>query len=121
MEDKKIIAEFQYPEWEHPKLKNADSWMKTDAGELRKLNNMEWDILSILLHEDYERLAYDLSWNMLIPVIEKIRDCIRVKDYQYTVIGSRWESIKIALLRFDVKATYNEVLNFIKWYNEQEM
>jgi hypothetical protein len=72
---------------------------------------------------DVHPLSYHFSWDWLIPVINKIR-ALRVRD-GILVDGliapymNKLGSLKRALLKCDILKTWEEVVNFIKWYNNK--
>lgn len=67
------------------------------------------EILHIL-----ESKKYDTDWNQLIPIIEKCRES--------QLFGSQRliDNIDKRLLKLDLLATYSNVVDFIKWHNEQK-
>jgi hypothetical protein len=60
-----------------------------------------------------EYLPYD-EWNWLMPVVSKI-----LTNENYPALTQR-ENIMDSLPYGMIKDTYNEVVKFIKWYNEQK-
>lgn len=68
----------------------------------------------------YQPLQYDTDWNALMPVVEKI-ESLKFR----TDIGGTYCEIhtpKIIFNEFNdtkIKATYNSVIAFINWYNQQ--
>ena len=75
------------------------------------------DIISV------DDLKYHTDWNWLMQVIDKIE-----KEYRFSILIS-WQHCVIESnsceFRIEkdsdtkLKATYNAVVEFIKWYNEQ--
>lgn len=53
-------------------------------------------------------LKYHKSWDWLMPVIDKILSSEERREY---------ESV-ITIYPKSIEKTYNEVVNFIKWYNK---
>jgi len=61
-----------------------------------------------------EYLKYDTDWNWLMEAIEKCREM--------QIFGSQRliDNIDNRLLKLDLLATYSNVVDFIKWHNEQK-
>ncbi len=61
-------------------------------------------------------LAYNSSWDWLMPVVEKcmllIQDTLKELEFE--------KDIKIYLYIVDISAVYKEVVEFIKWHNENK-
>jgi hypothetical protein len=68
--------------------------------------------MGIEVEEPY--LPYDDSWDWLMPVVKKCREESNAED-------SHWESVYYSLEGCDIDVTYQSVVNFIKWYNEQKV
>jgi len=64
-------------------------------------------------NEPPEQLQYDTSWDWLMPVVAKITNT--------TPMNQSWYDIKYRLLDADIDAVYKRVVEFIKWYNEQNL
>lgn len=63
---------------------------------------------------DYKPMkSYQSDWKALIPVIEKCRE--------KQLFGSQRliSNIDMRLLKLDILATYQNVIEFINWYNSQ--
>jgi hypothetical protein len=86
---------------------------------------MGWDILSpttipFNLHlsnlevdsGEIANLKYHSSWDWLMPIVSKCRKESNAED-------SHWESVYYSLEGCDIDVTYQSVVDFIKWYNEQ--
>lgn len=63
------------------------------------------------LHEKH--LDYHKSWDWLIPVVEKIGNLSKKKNKQL------WGNIVFALRLVKKEEIYKEVIEYIKWYNNQ--
>jgi hypothetical protein len=74
---------------------------------------------------------YDKSWDALMPVVEKIEAIQDRNDYcPYFVEITAFECtikdhndsfpIAVEVEPTKIKATYKAVVNFVKWYNEQQ-
>lgn len=61
---------------------------------------------------DVTALRYDSDWNALMPIVEK---CYHNGEDENNLMGD----ITHALLDCNIDATYEAVVNFIKWYNEK--
>ena len=59
-------------------------------------------------------LQYHSSWDWLMPVVEKCYDTPSNGDSIDNYMS------KDSFCRNDIKAVYNAVVEFIKWYNEQD-
>jgi len=71
---------------------------------------------------DPESLNYDTDWNMLMPVVEKIEGCrgaVSVYIYKDSCqIETRLEGFKtIKGGKTKIEATYEAVVEFVKWRN----
>lgn len=64
---------------------------------------------------------YESDWQMLMPVVEKIRGLLE-DNRLYTKLNGKkyWEVIEVALSTVSIKAVYIAVTQFIKWYNSQK-
>lgn len=58
---------------------------------------------------------FDSSWNQLIPVIAKIN----LRDYTYKGEVLQ-DTVNTNLLDGDINRTYYDVIEFIKWYNNNK-
>jgi len=59
-------------------------------------------------------LPYHASWDWLMPVVEKIDKVCGIDIHEWDL------SINEALCTKDINILYKEVIEFIKWYNEQK-
>ena len=60
----------------------------------------------------FDELLFHTSWDWLMPVVSKCREESNAED-------SHWEAIYYSLEGCDINVTYKAVVEFIKWYNEQ--
>ena len=71
--------------------------------------------------KDVEHLPMFNDWNELMPVIEKI---LSDPNTAYICQGKEWDmhysNIHDSLWSLNIEATYNAVVKFIKWYNENK-
>lgn len=116
MEENKLIAEFMGQEFES----SSKDWEIN-----RCLNNGRIEKPFV------ERLDYDVSWDWLMPVVEKIRKCKcydkgDVFNYHFIIYNNRAEYYaggyskkpsKI-FLGYGKEGTYKAVVEFIKEYNK---
>ena len=69
-------------------------------------------------YEEHE-LSYNVSWDWLMPVINKIRSMD--STYEVEEVGKYdWEN-EISHYEFDLELTYESVVEFIKEYNKDEL
>jgi hypothetical protein len=75
-----------------------------------------------------ECLLYDKSWDWLMPVVDKI-EAIEVESYtiQFNILKNtaKWEpahwcGLKTQIKDSKIEASYEAVLDFIKWYNSKQ-
>ena len=62
-------------------------------------------------YESLSELKYHTSWDWLMPVIEK---CVRTGDDT-----DKWDNIFNTLTTLSIKEVYEEVVEFIKQYNNE--
>ena len=71
-------------------------------------------VVDVELHE----MRYHLSWDWLMPVINKIRSMD--STYEVEEVGKYdWDN-EISHYEFDLELTYESVIKFIKEYNNEE-
>lgn len=106
-ENNKIMAEFMGG------LKNRES-------RLSLQNNEIWLPVHGVCHlgNNGKVLKYHLSWDWLIPVVEKIEDL----NYGFEIIGNYCKIGNNTNIQCSqptkIQAVYNACVEFIKWYNE---
>ena len=117
-ENNKLIAEFM--------------GVKTETFRSGNLNFM-YNINGLEEGFEAHELSYETSWDWLMPVIENIKEFNhnrRIILHRFS-FGLNYVAMKIELNRrfFDkermvnndfLEQTYDLVVEFIKWYNEQE-
>lgn len=116
-ESNKLIAEFMYPDWIHPKD------MKGAPKDLLPLVGDSYFVLAQLITKDYEALKYHSSWNSLMPVVEKI-ELIEDVNFVFTVsqIGFIKNGNPICIIgskESKLKRTFESVVEFINWHNQR--
>jgi methyl coenzyme M reductase subunit D len=65
-----------------------------------------------------EYLKYNHDWNWLMPVIEKC--LIGEAEHSSKIANETIKCIYECLCSQNISETYNSVVTFIKWYNEQK-
>jgi len=105
IENNKLIAEFMELELIIPKNKIYEPFYRQyqESGMIKR------DCL-------ISSLKYNLSWDWLMPVIDKIYSSNEYYVYKST-LGQFSTGIEINTKFIDV--TYNNVVDYIKWYNSQ--
>ncbi len=95
IENNKLIADFM----------GLDSFKDSLASLHQGKINVDIDV--------YEQAQYHTSWDWLMPVVEKIKDI--------GVASEKIDNIDFVLTcDLRIKNLYQEVVEFIKWYNGQE-
>jgi hypothetical protein len=114
MKDNKLIAEFMGFKQPHPEYPNTSYWYK-------ELPNGRLETLAIL--------NYHISWDWLMPVVEKIN---LLDDYRYTFLIGSMDAQIVDNVTNDVivevsckhsvdeliKSVYDAVVEFIKQHNK---
>ena len=98
MKHNKLIAEFMGMSYGDPNDNSVMIQMTPQGNEVVPINSMK----------------YHTEWNWLMPVVSKI-----LTNENYIDITQR-ENIMDSLPYGMIKDTYNAVVEFIKWYNEQK-
>jgi hypothetical protein len=101
--DNELIAEFMGARWDKDR-----GWRGSD-GEIRQyLHNAS----SLFFHSD---------WNWLMPVVEKIAKIENdvYCDSQDFKSMSASSKVTMLLISNPISMVYKEVVDFIKWYNQQ--
>ncbi|QQV91442.1 hypothetical protein M1M25_gp012 [Tenacibaculum phage Gundel_1] len=62
----------------------------------------------------FDKLLFSESWDWIIPVVKL---CEEVQDSKS---GNLLGDITHALLDFDIEKTFEAVVKFIEWYNQQK-
>lgn len=106
-ENNKIIAEFMGLELEET-LSDKMVYARLEFNNPNKQNDCQTEF-----YEEHE-LLYHFNWNWLIEVIEKCREC--------QIFGSQRliDNINNRLMQLDLLATYNNVVDFIEWHNQNK-
>lgn len=62
---------------------------------------------------NFSDMQYILSWDWIIPVLQKI-DSLEIEIPEDSNL---YGDITSALLNFDIDSLYDAIIEFIKWYN----
>lgn len=130
----KIISEFMHPNWVHPKHNMGQNWEKSKepVTPLLEMAGGSYSVMSHLLSEDYERFDYHRSWNMLMPVVDKIRtelyeirieyllDMTTVKIFYNYDDENEISAGYNSEVNNNIKAYYQAVVEFIKSHNNKQ-
>ena len=96
MENNKLIAEFME--------------LPTEVFKSGKLNYYFREFNSGSWYEEHE-LSYNVSWDWLMPVVQKVSSlCDEPCEL---------DNMKHALLTGDIESVYDDVVEFIKQYNDE--
>lgn len=114
----KLIADFM--DW---KSYNNISYYIPEGFELilEQETTIESNWCEILIEQDNckpESMKFNTSWDWLIPCIDKIYSLDVYSVYVNTTSGQFENSININTTF--IESTYEEVIEFIKWYNENK-
>ena len=116
IEGNKLIAEFMGGIYS----KHAEAWGLGENVHVhpKPIKHGSKICEGVIWAERFEtELKYDTSWDWLIPVIDKITSDYTYQKYkEYTCNMFDDGGIYINTKYIDV--TYNNVVEFIKWYNE---
>ena len=80
-------------------------------------NNQMIDVHSLIVPNE---MKFHTSWDWLMPVVEKITG-LEEWHGEYCIDGAANTTFCHALLRANIGDVYEEVTDFIKWHNEQEV
>ena len=107
MKDNNLIAEFMGFKQPHPEFPNTTYWYK-------ELPNGRLETLAIL--------NYHISWDWLMPVVQKIESL----GYVFTIQGGKAEFGEMIskpqcfTSKDKISSTYDAVVEFIKQHNKEE-
>lgn len=94
-ENNKLIAEFLGYVQPHPDYPNSTYWYKKDESPLTIL-------------------SFNYDWNWLIPAV------IQCKERQFFGSNSLITRLNNALVQADIELVYEQVIEFINYYNRQQ-
>lgn len=120
-ESNKLIAEFMGSELEET-LTNQFVYAIKHRGNTRKLNDIKTDFY------EPDELLYDLSWDWLMPVVEKIEHIGfevvigRISCQVNKILDKENPIAKFVCgdLTKKISLTHKVVVEFIKWYNSNK-
>ena len=104
LENNKLIAEF---------LGYIDNGCSEDGFLMHPITNYDVEISGLKYHED---------WNWLMEIVEKIESLgyrIEIVKHICRIYLSNKETIVISENIPKIEAVYSTVVEFIKWYNNQ--
>ncbi len=122
IENNKLIAEFMYP---HAKKECESGEFSMEEGMYKK---------SLLAFGQYENMRYHKSWDWLMPVVEKIEIGLQ-EEFRVVILETEcsiFQKTEDGNLRIcfkevaaseeteKIRAAYKAIVEFIKWYNEQQ-
>ena len=67
---------------------------------------------------DFEYLDYHKSWDMLMHVVKNIKS--NRTNPEHTFISVAFGKLNLALMEAEITPVYKEVVNIIKWYNQNK-
>jgi len=108
VENNKLIAEFMG--WKTHPIYGKDYVINKDKS--RKVPY--WSDISY--ESDRYELAYNVSWDWLMPVVGRIYNLDDYYDYILTS-GQFSKEIKLSI---NINHVYDQIIGFIKYYNEKE-
>ena len=113
----KLIAEYFYPDFVHPKHQ-GDDWKKEDVKPILETCRGSYSAMAHLLMEEYELLKYHESYNALVPVVKEIQNSkLDIDKYKESDGWYAYYSMESLLPYADIEQVYEEVIKFITWYN----
>ena len=119
-ENNKLIAEYFYPDFVHPK-NTRDDWEKTsEVTPILEICKGSYWAMSVLLLEDFEQLHYHKSYDALMPVLKYIQNDVSIKidHYKESEGWIAYYSMETLVAYADIEKVYEEVVRYIKWYNK---
>ena len=63
---------------------------------------------------------YHKEWNWLMPVVEKMQKIVMEDSTDELYNSEQWDNVTHFLVQINIESTYKAVVEFIKWYNEQD-
>ena len=121
-ENNKLIAEFM-----GCIIRDENGNLPTESGQHKLFVKEEWDKLNVCSPYSPNGVEYHISWNWLMPVIDKIDkvldDNVLFKiEYNHAFIEDveNYNIIIDIMANSRLEATYKAIVEFIKWYNENK-
>ena len=103
----KLIAEFMG--FETPFNEISDATLYRYKG-IDEKGEYQFDVE---LHE----MRYHLSWDWLMPVVDKIKILVMEDDSDELYNSEEWDNITHTLVQIEIKSVYQAVVEFIKNQN----
>jgi len=89
-------------------------------------NKLIADFMHLTNYKGLDDLKFNISWDWLMPVVEKCHEITDKKQRQFPEskdlddpTGWRAWSYRRIELSTDIGLVFNDVVEFIKWYNQQ--
>jgi hypothetical protein len=100
-----LLADFLGYTKPHPEYVNTTYWYKESR-------------------EPLAFLLFDVDWNWLMEVVEKINDLnnvVRISENHVVIVNNTRQEVLIESIYGSMfESTYNACVEFVKWYNEQK-
>ena len=109
MKNNKLIAEFMGLETPFNEISDATLYTYKGIEEASAITF----VVDVELHE----MRYHLSWDWLMPVVEKIKILVMEDDSDELYNSEEWDNITHTLVQIEIKSVYQAVLEFIKNQN----
>jgi hypothetical protein len=74
-----------------------------------------------IISRDLPNMKFDSSWDWIIPVIKKIRNITNAKLSIDLFDTYRNMNLMLSPFHFNIKEVNEAVIEFIEWYNKQEI
>lgn len=115
VENNKLIAEFL----KYKKNTNGEAASKPiEEGYEWYLKDVDYYYISGDWYAEYD-LLFRIDWNWLMPAVDKC--LVGEADHEPELYFDIIEPIYEALCNINIKETFNSVVKFIKWYNENNI
>jgi|TARA_R110002074_G_scaffold345918_1_gene516285 hypothetical protein len=109
MKNNKLIAEFMGLETPFNEISDATLYTYKGIEEASAITF----VVDVELHE----MRYHLSWDWLMPVVEKIKILVMEDDSDELYNSEEWDNITHTLVQIEIKSVYQAVVEFIKNQN----
>tara|TARA_B110000977_G_scaffold36886_1_gene49547 strand:- start:4356 stop:4682 length:327 start_codon:yes stop_codon:yes gene_type:complete len=107
MKNNKLIAEFMGLQTPFNEISDATLYIYKGIDEKGEYQ------FDIELHE----MRYHLSWDWLMPVVDKIKILVMEDDSDELYNSEEWDNITHTLVQIEIKSVYQAVVEFIKNQN----
>ena len=119
-ENNKLISEYYYPDFIHPK-NNNDNWEKEEeSAPILEMCKGSYSVMAVLLFEDYKNLNYHKSYNALMPILKHIQNDVSfdISQHKESPGWYAYYSMESLVAYADIEKVYEEIVRYIKWYNK---